>query len=507
MRLAVRNVGTNYLAYGAAIVSGLILTPITISAITKEGYGAWVFIASLTTLLRVLDFGISPTVIRYTAFHRGSGAADDIHALASASFAVFLVLGLMSLLVGLVLAWFLPSMISLPADLEQPAQVACVIAVFTLATQAPLGLFGSLLKGAQRFDVLNAGTLVSIAVYFVLVVTVLTRHGTLPILATLALIATVVRLSYPLLYVRRELPGLRLSPRLVTGQSVRELLGFSGYTFFSHVAGKVLFSADVLVIGAVLGAKQVALYGVAARLFDLATSVAATGTDVMLPVQSELEGRGEQSRQRALTTTGIRAATCVAVLLALPMVVLPAWVLHAWLGSGFSASIAPLALLGATVPFTVITSVLGQFLIARGRPSLLAVSQIALAVANLALTILLLLETREIWTAAFATLVVQIAGALLLLPLLARREGMPYAAVVVSWGTPVAVGILAAVPTLVVARVLTDTDSLLVLAVVGAYWAAVFSALAWRLALTRGERTMVRGLARRGRATIPAAEV
>jgi len=146
-------------------------------------------------------------------------------------------------------------------------------------------------------------------------------------------------------------------------------------------------------------------------------------------------------------------------------------------------------------------------LIARGRPSLLAVSQIALAVANLALTILLLLETREIWTAAFATLVVQIAGALLLLPLLARREGMPYAAVVVSWGTPVAVGILAAVPTLVVARVLTDTDSLLVLAVVGAYWAAVFSALAWRLALTRGERTMVRGLARRGRATIPAAEV
>src|SRR6476659_11079742 len=117
MRLAVRNVGTNYLAYGAAILSGLILTPITISAITKEGYGAWVFIASLTTLLRVLDFGISPTVIRYTAFHRGSGASQDVDALASASFAVFLLLGIISLLAGLVLAWFLPAMISLPDDL------------------------------------------------------------------------------------------------------------------------------------------------------------------------------------------------------------------------------------------------------------------------------------------------------------------------------------------------------------------------------------------------------
>ena len=507
MRLAVRNVGTNYLAYGAAILSGLILTPVTIGAITKEGYGAWVFIASLTTLLRVLDFGISPTVIRYTAFHRGTGASQDIHALASASFAVFLLLGALSLLAGLVLAWFLPAMISLPDDLVRPAQVACVIAVFTLATQAPLGLFGSLLKGAQRFDVLNAGTLVSIAVYFVLVVTVLTRHGTLPVLATLAFIAAIVRLSYPLLYVRRELPGLRLSPRLVTGQSVRELLGFSGYAFFSHVAGKVLFSADVLVIGAVLGAKQVALYGVAARLFDLATSVAATGTDVMLPVQSELEGRGEQSRQRALTTTGIRAATCVAVLLALPMIVLPAWVLTAWLGSGFSESIAPLGLLGATVPFTVITSVLGQFLIARGRPSLLAASQIALAVVNLTLTIVLLVDTREIWTAAFATLVVQATGGLFLLPWLARREGMPYGDVVMSWATPVGIGIVAALPTLVAARAVTDTSSLFVLAVVGVFWTAVFSALAWRLALTKGERTMIRGLGRRGQATIPAAEV
>jgi len=507
MRLAVRNIGTNYLAYGVAILSGLILTPVTIGAITKEGYGVWVFIASLTTVLRLLDFGVSPTVIRYTAFHRGGGASHDIDTLASSSFAIFLVLGLLSLLAGLVLAWFLPSLISIPDDLEHPAQVACVIAVFTLATQAPLGLFASLLRGVQRFDVINAGTLLSIGVYFVLVLTVLTRHGTLPVLATLALIAAVTRLGYPLLYVRRELPGLRLSPRLVTRPSVRELLGFSGYAFFSHVAGKVLFSADVLVIGAVLGAKQVALYGVAARLFDLATSVAATGTDLMLPLQSELEGRGEQSRQRAFATAGIRAATCVAVLLALPLVILPAWVLTAWLGSGFSESIAPLVLLGATVPFTVITSVLGQFLLARGRPSLLAVSQIALAAVNLALTIALLVGTHEIWTAAFATLVVQAVGGLFVLPLLSRREGMPYRDVVASWATPVGVGIVAALPTLVLARAITDTSSLLVLAAVGVFWTAVFAALAWRLALTNHERTMVRGLARRGQATIPAAEV
>jgi len=507
MRLAARNIGTNYLAYGAAILSGLILTPIIIGAIGQEGYGAWVFIASLTTVLRLLDFGITPTVVRYTAFHRGVGATDDIDTLASASFAIFLILGLVSLVAGLVLAWLLPSLIALPPDLEQPAQVACVIAVLTLATQAPLGLFGSLLKGSQRFDVLNAGSLVSILVYFVLVVTVLTRHSTLPVLATLALVASVVRLGYPLLYVRRELPGLRISPALVTSRSVRELLGFSGYAFLSHIAGKVVFSADVLVIGAVLGARQVALYGVAARLFDLGATVASTGTDLMLPLQSELEGRGEQARQRVFVTAGIRASACVAVLLGLPMVILPAWILTAWLGSGFSSSVAPLALLGATVLFTVMTRVLAQFLLARGRPAILAVSQVVLAAVNLTLTITLLIGVGEIWTAALATLVVEAAGGLLVLPLLARREGMPYRAVLGSWAAPVGVGLVAALPTLVLAGVVTDTSSLLVLAVVGACWTALFAALAWRLALTESERGMVRGLAGRRQATLPAAEL
>ena len=82
------------------------------------------------------------------------------------------------------IAWFLPAMIDLPADLERPAQVAAVIATLTLGMQAPLGLFSSLLKGAQRFDVLNAGGIASIVAYAVLVIVVLTRHNTLPTLAT-----------------------------------------------------------------------------------------------------------------------------------------------------------------------------------------------------------------------------------------------------------------------------------------------------------------------------------
>ena len=136
----------------------------------------------------------------------------------------------------------------------------------------------------------------------------------------------------------------------------------------THVAGKVVYSADLILIGAIAGAEPVALYAVATRLFGLAAGVARTGTELLLPVQSELEGRAEHARQRSVLATGVRGAMCVAVLLSFPLVILPHWIINAWLGSGFEASVVPLALLGIAVSFTQVNAVVAQFLFARGRP-------------------------------------------------------------------------------------------------------------------------------------------
>jgi O-antigen/teichoic acid export membrane protein len=494
VRLAARNLGSNYLAFAASVISGLVLTPIILDAIGKEGYGAWIFIISLTTMLRLLDFGLTPTVVRFTALRRGQDNPDEINALASTSLAIYLILGIISLGLGLVLAWFLPSMIALNPDLQQPAQVATVIAVLTLGTQAPLGLFSSLLKGAQRFDIVSAGATVSIIAYALLVIVVLTRHPSLPILATIAFVAALVKLGYPIFYVRRELPELRLSRTSISRASLGGLLGFSWFAFLGHASGKIVYSADVLVIGAILGAEQVALYGVAARLFALAAGVASTGTELLLPLHSELEGRRDFKQQRAFVTSGVRASTCVAVLLGVPLVLLPAWVLNAWLGTGFAASVVPLALLGAAALFTPTSAVLSQYLFARGKPRLLALAQSALAATNLTLTTVLLLSVGEIWVAALTTLVVEAIGATIVLPLLARRRGVSLRSLSAAWLLPVLSGILAALPTLVLARAVTSTNSLLVLAFVGVAWASVFGVVAWRVGLTNTDRALVRRL-------------
>ncbi len=495
MRRAARNLTSNYLAYGASVLSGLVLTPVIIGAIGKEAYGAWAFIVSTTTLLRLLDFGIAPTVVRFTAYHLGRSEEDRINAMASAGMAVYLLLGAVSVAAGLVIAWIVPDLIQLSPELRHPAQVATVIAVLTLGTQAPLGLFGSILKGSQRFDVLNLSALVSIGVYALLVAAVFTSFSSLPVLATIALVAAVIRLGLPIVYVRREIPTLRLGRSLVRRATVRELLSYSRFAFMTHLAGKVVYSADLILIGAIAGAEQVALYAVASRLFALAASVSQIGTELLLPFQSELEGRADHERQRAVLATGIRASMCVAVLLCFPLIVLPHWVIGAWLGGGFEASVVPLALLGVAVTFTQPNAVISQFVFARGRPEGLAIAQASLAGLNLALTTALLLTVGEIWVAALATVVVEGLGATVVMPTLARRQGISRRLLARAWITPIGAGALAAVPTLLLARLVTETTSLLALALVGIVWAGVFSGIAWRFALSASERALVRRLA------------
>ncbi|MGZ8702803.1 MAG: hypothetical protein ACXWZY_11010, partial [Gaiellaceae bacterium] len=84
--------------------------------------------------------------------------------------------------------------------------------------------------------------------------------------------------------------------------------------------------------------------------------------------------------------------------------------------------------------------------------------------------------------------------AVLLLPFLARRQGVSLRLLFAGWVQPLAAGVLAALPTLALLAAVITTDSLLALAVVGAAWTIAFGAIAWRVGLTDAERALVRSL-------------
>jgi putative peptidoglycan lipid II flippase len=301
---------------------------------------------------------------------------------------------------------------------------------------------------------------------------------------------------------------LRLSRSLVTRARVRRLTSFSGDNFLIHIAGKVVFSADVIVVGVILGAVAAGLYGVPAKLFALAAGIGTAALSLLLPAFSELEGAEDEVRQRRLLLTGLRAGMALMLVVALPFVLMPDLLLRAWIGSagGFDVdrSAPVLALLGVTLLLYQPVHALTQYLVARGRQRALARALVAVVAVNLALSVLLA-ELVGLWGVAAATVATEALAALVLIPrLVARGAGVSPRELALAALRPAAPATAAALVVLVGVARLTDADTLPTVAFVGVLWILVCGTAVWRFGLDAGEREGVRRrLGPRQRVVVP----
>lgn len=500
MRLFRRNALGVYGVYAAAIVSGLVVTPIVVHSIGKEAFGVWSFIGAVTIYLSILDFGVGPAIIRFAAEARGRSAVDDMNAVASTGLALYAVIGVVTLPVGIALAAIVPWAGHVPHHLAWDARIATLLVVLSLALRFPLGLFNNLLVAQQRWDIVNLGNFVATVLYAVLVAVLLPHAGGIVLLAALTLFAGVLRLTLPLAWLRREIPELHVARRLVTRSRIRELATFSSSNFLVHIAQKIVFSTDVVVVAIVLGAAPAAVYGVPAKLFALAFGLGTAATTLMFPAFAELEGARAAERQRRLLLTGLRGGTALMLVLALPLLLIPDLLIHAWIGGGFHGSYAVMAILAGVLLVHQPIFVLQQFLIARGLQRPIAIAAIVTTLANLVLSFALA-WTVGIWGVALSTLVTDALMLLYVVPrMVAPAAGASSTALYGAVLRPAAPALLAAAAVLVGLARWWSPHTLLALAPLGALWALVAGAVLWRYGLDRDERLQFRGQLLRGRA-------
>lgn len=499
MRFLRRNAVSVYAVYGAAIVSGLVVTPITLHALGEDGLGIWAFIGSITLYLTLLDFGLGPSVVRFSAEARGRGAPEDTNRLASVALVLYGVIGLVTLALGIAVAWLVPLLIETPDGLVGQSRLAAFLVVLSLVVRFPLGLFNNLLGGHQRFDLQNLGNFIGTIVYAALVAVLLPRGGGIVLLAVLTLALTLFRLTLPLFWLRREFPELRLRRAYVNRREIRELASVSTSNFLVHIASKVVFSTDVVVVGIALGATAAAFYAVPAKLFQLAFGLCSVGTLLMFPAFAQHEGAQEEERQRRLLLVGLRGSIAAGLVVALPLLLIPDLIIESWLREDtFDESTPVMALLAVVLLVHQPIYLLTNYLIARARQHEIARTLIAGVVLNVILS-LAFLEVFGLWGVALATLIADAVVLAYVVPVLAVPTArISIGAFARAALRPLLPAVAAAVPLVLVTRGL-DTDTLLELVPVGLGWTALSSLAIWRYGLDDGEREVLARTLRGGR--------
>ena len=333
-----RNVVTNYLRFFVGGLLGMVITPIMVHALGDGDYGLWIAVFSLTGYFGLIDQGIRPSLVRFVSRDHALGDQEGLRRTLNSALALFGVAGLLTIGVTFVLAGNFEHWFAVEPGHRHLVRDVVLLAGLSVAAGFPLGVFGAVLSGLQRYDLGNAvgiGVAVLRAIAFVVV---LRMGGGLLELAWASLLMTLLGHVLTLFVVLRLLPGMRFGPRWVNADSLRAIGSYGGFAFIGALASSLTFQTDALVITALITASAVTPFALAAGLVETVRSLVYSATFVLSPTASELETRGETGKLHAMLLAGAKYSVLLSWPVLFGLMVFGENFLVTWVGPHFATT-------------------------------------------------------------------------------------------------------------------------------------------------------------------------
>ncbi len=347
----IKNVGSSWFSLGINILVGIFLSPFILHRLGDTAYGIWVLIFSITGYYGLFDLGIRSSVVRYVSKFMATGESDKLNRLINTSLWSYTLIGGVAMLITFAGSLFVDSLFRIPQEFLTTARWLFLMVGTAVSLGFPLGIFGGVLEGLQKFYFLNITNVISILLRAVLIVVAL-HHGYG--LLTIALITVVLPLLIAILraaIVLRLLP-LRFSLQHFDRGALREIASYSSATFVVMIAYKLRFKTDELVIGAFLSSTAITYFSIGDRLLDYASEVVSSLAQIFVPMSSQSDAKGDMQHLRKMFVLGNRACALIIFPISLILLILGKSVIEAWVGAKYVATSYPV-LVVLCIPLTL----------------------------------------------------------------------------------------------------------------------------------------------------------
>lgn len=432
------NVLANWLAFAFAVVVNLFLSPFIVHSLGDTAYGIWVLLAQVVGYMGLLDLGVRSAVMRYSARYHALGDDAEARRVASAALAMFLAFGAAAVVAAVGLAPFIGRLFNLPAPLARVARVVLVLGGVNVAVSLVSGVYGGVVSGLQRFDLLAWSEMVIAAARAAAIVVALGSGGDLVALAVIQLAATALRGAWQYLLSRRLYPEVRFLDRSWQRRHVRDIFAFGAYSSILHVSGVLMLSADAVVIGAFLPVGMITFFAIGATLTDYARSVIQAISQNVAPRASALEARGATDELRTVALRFGRIATLVMFPMTLTFLLRGGTFIGLWMGPAYAGpSGAVLLILSLALTLAAARQVAMASLSGLNRHRRLAPFYVAEALLNLGMSIYWIRDLGIVGV-AWGTTVPNLVTSLLVIPWLVREAlGVPIRSIWLEfWARP-----------------------------------------------------------------------
>lgn len=421
-----RSLVWNYGAYATEVVIGLGLIAFVVRHVSVAEYGVLSLALSIAGLLSILDFGLLGLLVQACVAARERGGMREASALLSAATAVLFLSGLAAFAFSVIIALLMPGPFEIGAVLVRKA-VACLLLVgssliFSLPGMAlelayvSASAFGALSRIQIGIAILRAAATIAL----------LSAGFGVVALAGIHLGLSVCRVLMLLLWLPSSTGGMRLSIRNASWARLRELRANRTWATGDNVARQIATSADSIILGILASPIAIATFAVSKRLPGHLQAIASRGIDVTLPLLAERHHRDEQHGLRTLFADTVTASALLLIPVCIGGIVFAPRIVMLLAGQDYMGAVPILRWLLVATITQAFSGPVFPILYARGEIEVAARIGILEAVANVALTILLVTRYGAVG-AAIATVTTHVVSTFgWFLPAGMRAAGVSY---------------------------------------------------------------------------------
>jgi len=384
-----KNVGSSWSALATNVAVGIFLSPFILHRLGDAAYGIWVLVFSITGYYGLFDLGIRSSIIRYVSKYTATGDGEKLTRFVSTALLSYTGIGLVSMALTASLSSSVEHLFRIPPELHSQARLLLLIVGASVSLGFPLGVFGGMLEGLQRFYILNWTSIGSTLLRAALIVYFLNRGSGL---VTIALITVALPVLSSIL---RGIIALRLCPvsvgiRHIDKESFRNMATYGGTTFLVIVAGRLRFRTDELVLGGMMSAAAITYFSIGARIVDYAQEFVSSLAQIFVPMSSQSEAKGDLDRLRKVYIAGNRVCALLILPITIILIVLGKHVIRVWVGARYIPHSYPV-LVVLIIPFALMLmqAASGRVLFGIGKHQSLAKVTLLEGIANLILSIAL----------------------------------------------------------------------------------------------------------------------
>lgn len=362
-----RNIVLNVLGAGVPLLVSIVTVPLYLNSVGATRYGILALVWLFVGYFGLLDFGIS----RATVNHISKIPADDLEARQKVFWSALwlnLAIGLVAMVLAYPLAFYVMRLIhfedpQIRVEIFDAIPWLCLTIPLTVVSAVGIGA----LEARDRFDLANLIQIFGSIATQIVPVLIARQVGVRLDMLILGIVLTRATAFVVLfLSVKKQLPLQR--PIRWDAGIVRSLIGYGGQASLSTIISLMIEALDRFIIGAKLGAVEVAAYAIPLSIADKLRIIPKSLGRAAFPRLSRLP----EDEARVLYDRLLQSILCVMTPMVLVAIYGTKMLLALWLGEhGRQSEVAAVILLcGAW--FNAVAVVPFVYLQARGRPGVTA---------------------------------------------------------------------------------------------------------------------------------------